>query len=113
MKKTDDLISELNWLGSIVAAAYLISVFYNGNIERFFQELKTETPFLEFVASAVVVYYLYKNENTSKIVTPFIVMAMLGLGLKLVTKTNANEALKDFGAGKAGLFETVGKIVSS
>lgn len=109
----EETLSDLNWIGSFAVAIYLISVVYQGNMEKFFNEIKTETPFLEFLVSAVLILFLYRNESTTKVVTPFIIMALLGLGLKLVTKTNANEALKDFGSGKAGLFETVGKIASS
>lgn len=107
------VISELNWVGAIVVAGYIGTVIAQGNADQLFKEIKTETPFLEFVVALAILWTLSRNKSVGPAVNAFVIMALLALGLKIAANTNSSNALKEFGNGNAGLFETIRKVAIS
>ncbi len=103
-------LENLNGLTSIFVAGYIAAVVYNGNAQKLFNELKTETGYLEFAIALALIYYLVMNKYTGDITSMFVLAAAVAMTLKIMINLGDTTIFQEFAQGKRGLFSTAGAL---
>lgn len=102
-------------IAAILVGAYLAVVAYNGQLPALFSMLKQEKNFIAFLAAAGIIYWIYNHPATHEIGIALILVAFVGMGLNILGKGfggTSTQAFSDFGSGKIGLFDLIGKVAT-
>lgn len=103
--------SLVNGASALVIGGYLAAVVYQGNTSKIITEVVKDYGYLEFLIALIVLKVIVDNPGTHDIATLLIVSAIIAAFIKFVENSGlSTDALKEFGAGRAGLFETIGKV---
>lgn len=99
-----------NTASVFVIAGYLGMVVYRGNMGALLSELPKDAGYIEFLVAGAVLKVIVDNPNTHSVALGLVAVSIVAVLLKAASGSGNLSALSEFGAGRAGIFQTVTKL---
>lgn len=106
------IASLLNGVSAVAIGGYLAAVVIQGNADEFISEAISDWHYVEFLLALIAIKAALDLPYIGEAVFWFVAMAATATALKVVSDNDAFNALKEYGNGKASMFETVMRIFS-
>jgi Na+-transporting NADH:ubiquinone oxidoreductase subunit NqrB len=104
-----DFESAMDGLAAIALAVYLAMVLARGNLKPFLAQVTKETGFVEFLVALWILSLILKIPEVRPMAAPLVTMAAIILAMRIVAGADIS-AFNDFASGRAGLFQTIGRV---
>lgn len=107
-----DFEGTIDSLAALALLIYVVVVVLRGNGKALMERLSRETGFAEFALALFILSQIAKIPELKPLVSPVIVLACVIVAMRIAEGSNVS-AFSDFANGRAGLFQTIGRVFSS